>query len=141
MEWLFGYLLFILELVQLVKNKIDINKFQGLNEKKKIFEEMCEPTFPYDFPDTLSYKKYALMIYQEKLKEYQRKPPAKRINYSRLLIKHPFFSPWDEICFGIQCTEPQESDLNTPPNYYVKRKLTDEELGQIMCETPVISGE
>ncbi len=71
--------------------------FLGLKERKKLFYEQSLPYFPNDYPDTLSYQQYSNQLKQELQEKYNKRPPAKRVNYSKLKFANPFSSPWDEL--------------------------------------------
>ncbi|XP_071964553.1 ribonucleases P/MRP protein subunit POP1-like [Antedon mediterranea] len=55
------------------------------------------PEFPLDYPDTQSGKLYAKSLREELVTSYMKKPPAKRLNYSKVGTENPFSHPWDEL--------------------------------------------
>lgn len=81
--------------------------------------------FPNDFPDTLSYKNYALREFEEGRDRFFRRPPSKRLNFQKLGIHYPFHSPWGELLFGRDETKPNSfktvEDLFSSKTYTVAR--------------------
>lgn len=66
----------------------------GLRESHSVAEDAGQLSFPKDYPDTKSGYHYAINESGPKIDKYLRIPPAKRINYKKLGVPAPFFSPW-----------------------------------------------
>lgn len=69
----------------------------GLQESAKQYLEQGIPIFPSDYPDTTAGCFDAMEACQNLMSDYYLRPPAKRINYSKIGIASPFFNPWNEL--------------------------------------------
>lgn len=69
----------------------------GLRESRNCSLECEEPYFPRDIPDTRSGMQYNREVQREEEDKYNRYPPAKRPNYTKLGILSPFFMPWRQL--------------------------------------------
>ncbi|EDV23387.1 uncharacterized protein TRIADDRAFT_57961 [Trichoplax adhaerens] len=69
----------------------------GLQESAKQYLEQGIPIFPSDYPDTAAGCINAVATHQKLTSDYYLRPPAKRINYSKIGILSPFLNRWDEL--------------------------------------------
>ena len=69
----------------------------GLQESAKQYLEQGIPIFPSDYPDTAAGCFNAAETCQNLMSDYYLRPPAKRVNYSKIGILSPFFNPWKEL--------------------------------------------
>ncbi|RIB06529.1 hypothetical protein C2G38_2046720 [Gigaspora rosea] len=76
----------------------------GLRERHSNHFESGMQCFPYDFPGTRSYNLYSKQQKEKHEQEYLKKPPAKRVNYKKLLVSSPF-EPGLEALVGIEPTK------------------------------------
>jgi ribonuclease P/MRP protein subunit POP1 len=65
-------------------------RFGGLEERQAVDAEHGRPVFPNDYPSSAAYLPYSEKISKELEDKWNKRPPAKRINYSRLGIQQPF---------------------------------------------------
>ncbi|PJF17202.1 hypothetical protein PSACC_02999 [Paramicrosporidium saccamoebae] len=65
-------------------------RFGGLEERQAVDAEHGRPVFPNDYPSSSAYLPYSEKLFKELEDKWNRRPPAKRINYSRLGIQQPF---------------------------------------------------
>ncbi|KAF9435347.1 hypothetical protein BGZ76_006455 [Entomortierella beljakovae] len=68
----------------------------GLRERRSFHFETRQSCFPYDFPATSAYEAYASEYLKEAQAKYERKPVAKRINYSKMGVEDPFGASWSK---------------------------------------------
>ncbi|KAG0210747.1 hypothetical protein BGX28_009022 [Mortierella sp. GBA30] len=69
----------------------------GLRERRSFHFETRQSCFPYDFPNTDAYLSYVHDYQAEAQTKYERKPVAKRINYSKLGVEDPFGPAWIKV--------------------------------------------
>ena len=70
----------------------------GLFELQKCdFEMGCRLHFPLHYPDAKAGKEDVERTKTDAKAEYDRKPPAKRVNFEALGIVEPFHCPWKEL--------------------------------------------
>ncbi|KAK9709281.1 Ribonucleases P/MRP protein subunit pop1 [Basidiobolus ranarum] len=69
-------------------------RFGGLRERYAMHFEAGLPCFPYDYPGTKAYREYSDQQKAKSEEVFNRKPPAKRPNYEKLKIEHPFEAPF-----------------------------------------------
>ena len=69
----------------------------GLNQIESTCFEAETPYFPLDYPDTLVYRQEAERLATLEAETWQKKPPAKRVNYAALGISSPFRIPWADL--------------------------------------------
>ncbi|ORX47226.1 POPLD-domain-containing protein [Hesseltinella vesiculosa] len=69
----------------------------GLEDVRRMHLHCGVPSFPYDYPGTSAYEDMALRIQTEKERAWQRRPPAKRLNYAKLGIDSPFSIPFCQL--------------------------------------------
>jgi hypothetical protein len=62
----------------------------GLREQRAQHTEAGLPCFPYDFPGTAAYEAWSEQEARQAQEEYERRPPAKRPNYTKLQADAPF---------------------------------------------------
>ncbi|CAI2184541.1 19786_t:CDS:10 [Funneliformis geosporum] len=76
----------------------------GLRERHNHHFESGIPCFPYDFPGTIPYENFSNVQKRVKQLEYNKRPPAKRPNFKKLLVDSPFEPPFDQLV-GIDSIE------------------------------------
>lgn len=69
----------------------------GIRESKSLAKEQGVLHFPEDFPDTNCGKLEEEEIYEQLSTKYEKRPPAKRANYTKLGMVSPFICPWDQL--------------------------------------------
>ncbi|KAF9958011.1 hypothetical protein BGZ72_001040 [Mortierella alpina] len=69
----------------------------GLREHRSFHFETQQSCFPYDFPNTEAYRTYVSDYQKAAQAKYERKPVAKRINYSKLGVDDPFGPAWIKV--------------------------------------------
>lgn len=69
----------------------------GLREQLHQQFEEGVPSFPLDYVDTASYRADALQRQAELQAAFDRRPPAKRPNYAKLAVPHPFLPDWSSL--------------------------------------------
>ncbi|XP_033112402.1 ribonucleases P/MRP protein subunit POP1-like [Anneissia japonica] len=69
----------------------------GIREASSSRRQKGAPEFPLDFPDTQSGKMYGVNLQSELETNYLKKPPAKRLNYSKVGTENPFIHPWWQL--------------------------------------------
>lgn len=69
----------------------------GLKELESVAYESRSLLFPNDFPDTTAGLEFELEQERECVEKYNRVPPAKRVNYTKLNVPSPFRCPWGKL--------------------------------------------
>lgn len=69
----------------------------GLKELESVAYECRSLLFPNDFPDTKAGLEFELEQEKECVEKYNRVPPAKRVNYTKLNVPSPFRCPWGKL--------------------------------------------
>ncbi|KAI8588924.1 NUC188 domain-containing protein [Geranomyces variabilis] len=88
----------------------------GLRERYMFHFEAGLPCFPYDYPETTAQEAYAKMTGAELEAKWKRMPPAKRLNFVKVGIKHPFASPFENLAIaGIAGAVEKEKSLSEAP--------------------------
>jgi len=72
----------------------------GLNELQSQAFEGREFLFPNSYPDTAAGRVTELELEKKQVNKYNRIPPAKRPNYTKLNVISPFKCPWDLLVSG-----------------------------------------
>ncbi|KAF9111129.1 hypothetical protein BGX27_005364 [Mortierella sp. AM989] len=86
----------------------------GLRERRSFHFETRQSCFPYDFPATAAYEAYAEECKKEAQAKYERKPVAKRINYSKMGVEDPFGASWIKVLrAGIKMLGSTNDDANS----------------------------
>ncbi|KAI8055247.1 ribonucleases P/MRP protein subunit POP1-domain-containing protein [Syncephalis plumigaleata] len=69
----------------------------GLQEQHTMHLEAGLPCFPYDYPGTLAYQQWSQEEAATAREHYEKRPPAKRPNYTKFLVEHPFDPPFSTL--------------------------------------------
>lgn len=69
----------------------------GMKELHKASIESQVLHFPQDFPDTAAGLEHNSEQRKEREEQYLTKPPAKRLNYGKLLVATPFHISWESL--------------------------------------------
>ncbi|KAG0244945.1 hypothetical protein BGW41_005544 [Actinomortierella wolfii] len=69
-------------------------KVGGMRERRSFHFETRQSCFPYDYPSTTAYEAYMEQYSTEAKAAYDRKPVAKRVNYTKLGVEDPFAANW-----------------------------------------------
>ena len=85
---------------------------------------------PRDYPFTRAYNVYALDREITDKSAWQRKPPAKRVNFEALGTKSPWRADWEDV-LGI-CIQDEEHD---PPTFVTTQR---EAVSEMNVEKPII---
>ncbi|KAI0076322.1 POP1-domain-containing protein [Panus rudis PR-1116 ss-1] len=83
-------------------------RVSGQRERAVQFFEASRPCFPRDYPCTESYDEYASDREDEEKGRWKRKPPAKRVNYKKTLVRSPWRADW-EVVLGLK-SPPEDID-------------------------------
>jgi ribonuclease P/MRP protein subunit POP1 len=83
-------------------------RIAGQRERQTQSFEAGLPYFPRDYPSTEQYTTYSKKREEEEKAEWERKPPAKRVNYEKMGTRSPWKPDW-KVVLGLQTTE--DSDL------------------------------
>lgn len=67
----------------------------GLNELENVAHESRTVLFPNSYPDTKAGAEQEIEKEKELVEKYNRVPPAKRVNYTKLNTISPFRCPWE----------------------------------------------
>lgn len=108
----------------------------GIRESKSLAKEQGVLHFPEDFPDTNSGKLEEVEIYEQLSTKYEKRPPAKRANYTKLGVVSPFICPWNQLVKEwnekMKLSEKTQSDENDA--FYVLRNQQDlRQLEELCC--------
>lgn len=94
----------------------------GLRERAQQTYEAGAPTFPQDYPGTVAFTEFELRREAADKGYYDRRPPAKRPNYAKLLTKSPFRSDFETIVnTGWVIAESARATLATSPRLVPSR--------------------
>lgn len=72
-------------------------RFGSLTEMKYVETEMGRPIFPDDYPSSSAFAVYSTSVADELERCWLRKPPAKRVNYTKLGVMKPFHLSLDGL--------------------------------------------
>ncbi|KAI9140232.1 ribonucleases P/MRP protein subunit POP1-domain-containing protein [Paraphysoderma sedebokerense] len=67
----------------------------GVEERHNMYFESGIPCYPFDYPTTPGNTVYTEIVASDAESKWNRTPPAKRINYSKLRVQFPFSPPWE----------------------------------------------
>ena len=97
----------------------------GMKELAKASLESQVLHFPQDFPDTVSGKMFYLDQQRKLEAHFSRRPPAKRLNYGKLVVPTPFYFPWEDLVRFCDKLGGRKSPENTVHVSEKKVKLED----------------
>lgn len=83
----------------------------GQRERAAQHLEASRPNYPTDYPTTEAYEDYAEQREDEERSRWERKPPAKRVNYSKLGIRSPWRADW-EVVLGLATPEERNENVD-----------------------------
>ncbi|KAH6912558.1 ribonuclease P/MRP protein subunit [Coprinopsis sp. MPI-PUGE-AT-0042] len=69
----------------------------GQRERQVQAYESSTAYFPRDYPFTSAYDAFSARREEELRKDWERKPPAKRVNYEKLKVDHPWTPEWHRV--------------------------------------------
>ncbi|RKP26987.1 NUC188 domain-containing protein [Syncephalis pseudoplumigaleata] len=69
----------------------------GLEEQRTMHLEAGLACFPYDYPGTLAYEQWSRREAAMAQERHEKRPPAKRPNYAKLRVDHPFNPPFSTL--------------------------------------------
>lgn len=69
----------------------------GQQQRDTQMLEAGVPRFPHDFPTTEPYRKHTEAWEASERSQWERTPPAKRVNYERLGIDNPWKADWGNV--------------------------------------------
>ena len=72
-------------------------KVGGQEQRDTQMLEACVPRFPHDYPTTEPYRERAEAWGVSKKNQWERTPPAKRVNYKHLGIDNPWKADWENV--------------------------------------------
>lgn len=97
----------------------------GLLESESLAHEQGVLHFPQGYPDTAVGREDERRVQNELLGTYNKKPPAKRPNYTKLGIHCPFQFPWGNLVKQWARKEGMEGECNQAEgDFYVLRNKT-----------------
>jgi ribonuclease P/MRP protein subunit POP1 len=83
--------------------------------------------YPRDYPFTRSYDAYALDRESAERSTWERKPPAKRVNFKALGTRSPWRADW-EVVLGVSSTRDEEHIGPDPPAFVTTQRETVSEV-------------
>ncbi|OWF43056.1 ribonucleases P/MRP protein subunit POP1-like isoform X2 [Mizuhopecten yessoensis] len=97
----------------------------GLRESESLAHEQGVLHFPQGYPDTVVGREDETNLCHQLMDTYNKKPPAKRPNYTKLGIQCPFQFPWRSLVKQWAVKEEMQDEWNqTGGNFYVMRDKT-----------------
>lgn len=84
-------------------------RVSGQRERAAQYFEASRPSFPRDYPATEAYNDYAEGREDEERERWERKPPAKRVNYAKLGIRSPFRPDWG-VVLGLESSKKTQGE-------------------------------
>ncbi|RXW24492.1 hypothetical protein EST38_g1333 [Candolleomyces aberdarensis] len=72
----------------------------GQRERQTQAYEAGTAYFPRDYPSTSAYHEYSTAKEEELRDTWERKPPAKRVNYEKLNVQDPFAPNWNWVLWA-----------------------------------------
>ncbi|XP_033736638.1 ribonucleases P/MRP protein subunit POP1-like [Pecten maximus] len=108
----------------------------GLQESESVAHEQGVLHFPQGYPDTVVGREDERNLHHQLLDTYNKKPPAKRPNYTKLGIQCPFQFPWRSLVKQWAMKEGMEEKWNqTGDEFYVlKDKGILKEVSKVLTE-------
>lgn len=89
------------------------SRVAGQREKQTQAFETGTLHFPRDYPSASAYDVWATKHYDEEKGRWDRKPPAKRVNFESLGTNHPWKTDWHEL-LGITKQHQSEQQTSQP---------------------------
>jgi len=83
------------------------SRVSGQRERQTQGFEAGTVNFPRDFPSTLAHEGWAAKLEAEEKGKWDRKPPAKRVNFESLGTMHPWKADWQGL-LGIRQQQPDQ---------------------------------
>ncbi|KAF8527485.1 ribonucleases P/MRP protein subunit POP1-domain-containing protein [Hysterangium stoloniferum] len=97
----------------------------GLRERRTQSFEAGVPDFPFDYPLTPAYQREATMSEMAEKANWNKKPPAKRVDWETVGTRSPWRADW-EVILGLPQKENTEDGL-----LGVQRDLSDVHMGEV----------
>lgn len=72
----------------------------ALQDMASVYRELSIPYFPFDYPETTAAATTASIQTEELLAKWSKKPPAKRVNYTKLGVDRPFSNNYSSLSIG-----------------------------------------
>jgi len=98
-------------------------KVFGLRDEHSVAFEARRPFFPIDAPDSDAGKVFAHALALESAAAYQKRPPAKRVNYAKHEVSSPWIPPFETLIPGPEGARPEMFVLRGEPIITALRKL------------------
>lgn len=114
----------------------------GLREAASTSSEQGVHHFPDNLPDSLSGAAELMSVKTELRNKYAKYPPAKRPNYIKLGVQHPFHCPWKELVNDWDSKLPDENSKQIKnKDSDIVQKSTDVSTFERDCNQNPISNE
>ncbi|KAJ3162781.1 hypothetical protein HDU86_003755 [Geranomyces michiganensis] len=118
----------------------------GLRERYMFHFEAGLPCFPYDYPETTAQEAYARMIGADLEAQWRRMPPAKRPNFAKMGIEHPFASPFEmlvsaEVASADEDASKKEDHISPPTAPQTISDSKDKALDAMDLDEPLASAK
>lgn len=84
----------------------------GLRERRTQVFEAGFPDFPYDYPLTPAYTREEDLSEKVERQRWERKPPAKRVQWESVGTKSPWRASWEDV-LGISLTQVRDTEQVT----------------------------
>ena len=106
----------------------------GQREKQVQSLEAGIDHFPKDYPGVLAYDQYVQCIGEEERERWQRKPPAKRVNYTKLGVRSPFRADW-EVVLGLKHSSSlMDMDMDNNDNETLPTQREDDTFDRMLVD-------
>ncbi|CAO3587888.1 unnamed protein product [Absidia cylindrospora] len=89
----------------------------GLNDVHNMYFDSGYSCFPYDFPTTKAFEEYQEITGSALKQKWERKPPSKRLNYSKLGIDSPHLVPFRHLLSSPSPSSPIDTSSTMDYSY------------------------
>jgi ribonuclease P/MRP protein subunit POP1 len=104
----------------------------GLRERRTQLFEADSPDFPFDYPLTVAYAREAELSEEVERERWQKKPPAKRVEWGSVGTRSPWRADWEVVLDmpppRAQITEEGLMDVQREPAGGISRPTGDDSL-------------
>jgi hypothetical protein len=95
----------------------------GLQEQRTMHLEAGLPCFPYDYPGTPAYQQWSRGEAAMAQERYEKRPPAKRPNYTKFLVEHPFDPPFFMLTTNVVTSTTTATNQQSPLCFVLPRPV------------------
>ncbi|GJJ13300.1 hypothetical protein Clacol_007552 [Clathrus columnatus] len=86
----------------------------GLRERRTQVFESGLPDFPFDYPCTIAYEQEAALSAQAEKEAWERKPPAKRVEWGSVDTRSPWRADWEVVLGFSSQLDPDPASVSDP---------------------------